>query len=36
MAFGTTLGEGTNNKEEIAAVGFGMTRALELGYRKIV
>ncbi|XP_015075436.1 uncharacterized protein LOC107019451 [Solanum pennellii] len=36
MAFTTPLGEGTNNKAEIEAAIFGLTWALELGYRNII
>ena len=36
MAFASTLGEGTNNKAEIEAAIFGLTWALELGYRSII
>lgn len=36
MAFATTLGEGTNNRAEMDAYIFGMTWALEMGYRNII
>ena len=36
MAFTTPLGEETNNKAEIEAAIFGLTWALELGYRNII
>ena len=36
MAFATPLGEGTNNKAKIEASIFGLTWALELGYRNII
>ncbi|KAK4731482.1 hypothetical protein R3W88_024470 [Solanum pinnatisectum] len=36
LAFATPLGEGTNNTAEIEAAIFGMTWALELGYRNII
>ena len=36
MAFAATLGEGINNKAEIEAAIFGLTWALELGYRRII
>ena len=36
MAFATTLGEGTNNKVEIEAAIFGLTWALDLGYKNII
>ena len=36
MAFTTPLGDGTNNRAEIEATIFGLTWAIELGYRNIV
>ena len=36
MAFTTPLGEGTNNKDEIEEAIFGLTWAIELGYRNII
>ncbi|XP_069154435.1 uncharacterized protein [Solanum lycopersicum] len=36
LAFATPLGEGSNNKAETAAALFGLSWALELGYRNIL
>lgn len=36
MAFATTFSEGTNNKAETEAAIFGLTWALELGYKNIL
>lgn len=36
LAFATPLGEGTSSKAEMEAALFGLSWALELGYRKII
>ena len=36
LAYTTPLGNGSNNQAEIGAAIYGMTWALELGYRKII
>uniref|UniRef100_M1DJP7 RNase H family protein n=1 Tax=Solanum tuberosum TaxID=4113 RepID=M1DJP7_SOLTU len=36
LAFATPLGEGTNNQAEIGAAFFGMTWAIQLGYKNVV